>query len=73
MACTVPVSYTHLDVYKRQAEDNMYGTVGANPYVEGGLGVAYLYACWNGELDVTSLPNEMCIRDRPEGVRVRRL
>lgn len=39
------------------AEDNMYGTVGANPYVEGGLGVAYLYACWNGELDVTSLPN----------------
>lgn len=39
------------------AEGNMYGTVGANPYVEGGLGLAYLYACWNGEVDVTSLPN----------------
>jgi ABC-type sugar transport system substrate-binding protein len=37
-----------------QAGD-MYGTVGANPYVEGGQGVAYLYACWSGELDLSTL------------------
>ena len=37
-----------------QAGD-MYGTVGANPYIEGGLGIAYLYDCWSGNLDLDTL------------------
>ncbi len=37
------------------AAGDMYGTVGANPYVEGGLGVAYLYACWKGDIKVSEL------------------
>lgn len=37
-----------------QAGD-MYGTVGANPYIEGGLGIAYLYNCWTGDLDLSTL------------------
>jgi len=47
--------------------DDMFGTVGANPWLEGGQGVAYLYACWKGDLDVTSLSEgERCFYTEPQ-------
>jgi len=37
---------------------DLFATVGANPWVQSGLGVAYLYNCWNGTIDTTKLPAE---------------
>ena len=46
---------------------DMAGTVGANPWVEGGQGVAFLYACWNKDVDVTSLSKEQrCFYTEPQ-------
>jgi len=55
------------DALSAISDGNMYGTVGANPYLEGGLGVAYLYACWHGDVDISTLTkDERCFLTEPQ-------
>ncbi|WP_343248662.1 sugar ABC transporter substrate-binding protein [Diplocloster hominis] len=34
----------------------MYGTIGSNPWLQGGLGCSYLYAVYSGQVDLKSSP-----------------
>ena len=58
-----PVSYTHLDVYKRQVQHRMLNQIHVGHHYKVGLVVQfYIHACVKSACEEVEL--QMCIRDR---------
>ena len=66
-AVTLPVSYTHLDVYKRQIFSSRYYIAGKPILDEKGMLQGFVFAGANADSLTEYLANlfsKMCIRDR---------